>query len=505
MINGGKKRGFKHLGFYLHACWKFNYPFAVRSWKREDYRKMYKLLKELGYDRVMLWPMSEIVPPGITSEERKWLELQRELIADAQAFGLECWTLICADLTSNPEIRETPVTERHFFPFVKTCQGNKPGELEAFLNHLDNIIGVINNADGYVVIDGDPGSYPDSPPEEFLRILHSFRNIVNKHGTNPESQKIIPWLWMGWGADGVWKSDFRDLTPKVLEQLKSTPLAKPWELLPGRSHLDKSFLEADGWANGRVNIEMVDEAGMIDLATLMLYELIEFEPTPPAPVIQFDYMRKVFARESGFAAKCRGVFGNAQQPVMSLPNLYAFGKIARDLNYMDKSDREILTEFAELLGGDAELLVPAWRCAELELPELMPDLPEKLRKSQLRSETAQLIPGGPEKYLDILAVFTEARIKVLQTCATIPGNTDAAFSAIQAVYNWWRMHGYSFQGKSGNCFSWSYTHTSLREPLKSWIKENINSINMDKLMDELTNILTFTNEQISDTRKYFSK
>ena len=30
-------KGFKHRGFYLHEGWLFKHPFAVRSWKREDF------------------------------------------------------------------------------------------------------------------------------------------------------------------------------------------------------------------------------------------------------------------------------------------------------------------------------------------------------------------------------------------------------------------------------------------------------------------------------------
>jgi hypothetical protein len=28
-------------GFYLHACWDYAYPFAVRKWKAKDYEAMF--------------------------------------------------------------------------------------------------------------------------------------------------------------------------------------------------------------------------------------------------------------------------------------------------------------------------------------------------------------------------------------------------------------------------------------------------------------------------------
>jgi hypothetical protein len=53
---------FKKRGFYLHGGWRFNYPFSVRSWKREDYDHMFKLLKLMGFNQVGLWPLLEAIP-----------------------------------------------------------------------------------------------------------------------------------------------------------------------------------------------------------------------------------------------------------------------------------------------------------------------------------------------------------------------------------------------------------------------------------------------------------
>ncbi len=495
---------FTHLGFYLHACWQFNHPFAVRSWDIEDYRKMFKLLRLLGYDRVMLWPMAEIIPPGITGEEQQWLEFQAEIIAAAKTSGLECWIVLCPDLTCTPDIRAIPVVKRHFYPFMKTCRGDIPGELEGFLAHFEKIISLLNNASGYVVIDGDPGSYPGAPPEEFIRILHALRQSVDRHGIDPDNQKIIPWLWSGWGAEGVWKSNIRNLTMPVLDLLKSNPIPGAWELLPGRSYLDKTFVDAGGHANGRVNIAMVDEAGLIAQSTLMLYELIEFEPTPPASFIQYENMRKVFRKELKFANYCRGVFGNAQQPVMSLPNLYAFSRMAQDFNYIDKSDIEIMTDFAAFLGGDPELLVPAWDCANLELHEIPADLPEKLRQSEFLADAAQLLPGGPGRYLEIIASFVEARIAVLRTCSSKQGNIDSMVNAITAIYHWWQTHQYVFDGKNGICFNWSYTHYVLRNPLRDWVEQYVDHETLESALRILTGKLHFSVDEVEDSIKFFN-
>ena len=92
-----------------------------------------------------------------------------------------------------------------------------------------------------------------------------------------------------------------------------------WELLPGRSH-------REGWANGRVPLAETERAGLMPRSTIFCYEAIEFEPSEPAAAIQFDLIRQALKQESQFSSVAKGVFGNAQQPVMVLPNLYFFAR-----------------------------------------------------------------------------------------------------------------------------------------------------------------------------------
>jgi hypothetical protein len=119
-----------------------------------------------------------------------------------------------------------------------------------------------------------------------------------------------------------------------------------------------------------VNIALADEVGLIPRSTLLLYEAIEYEPSIPGSNLQFADIRRMLRDEAGHAAAADGVFGNAQQPVMVLPNLYFFARAAADLSYLDTPDEEVLGDLADLLGGPRELLVPAWRCLELPLDRL---------------------------------------------------------------------------------------------------------------------------------------
>jgi hypothetical protein len=220
-------------------------------------------------------------------------------------------------------------------------------------------------------------------------------------------------------------------------------------------------------------LALTEEAGLTERAVLLCYEVIEYEPTPPAVVLQFDDIRRVLRQEAPLLAKARGVMGNAQQPILALPNLFFFARATKDAAYLDRDDESILRDLAAFLGGDATLLLPAWRCLDLGLEALPADLPDRLRASALRSANAALLPGGAENYLRILAEFVQARITVLQACAVNPCDegqaADALYESVGALIRWWSMHRYVFSGEKSTGFEWEFTHSSLLAPLQAWL------------------------------------
>jgi len=460
-------------GFYLHACWEFEHPFAVKSWQPADYAKMFELLARLGFNTVMLWPLAEAIPPPLSEADASQLQNFRGIISAAQQQKLECWLVQCPNLTSNSEISARPLLQRHLYPFMRTVRLDDDADREAYLQHRAAILEIVNNADGYVTIDGDPGGYPDAKPSDFLRVLQADRAVLNRVGTHPEQQKIIPWLWCGWGSDweknGPWNEPIEPLNEPLLEELKKQ-MIEPWEMLPGRSN-------RDDWANGRVNFEMVERADLIHRSTLMCYEIIEYEPTPPATVIQFDDIRRVLRQELPLLSTACGGMGNAQQPIMALPNIFLFARALWNPDYLNRSDEQVLDDLAEFLGGPAELLRPAWQCLRLSLNQIPADLPDRLRAAQLNSEAAACLPGGPQRYLEILAKFVETRRRVLQLCAAPANSNDTAADviaqAVRVLIEWWQVHHYVFSGEFGSDFLWSFSHPLLRAPLDEWTAQHV--------------------------------
>ena len=453
-----------HLGFYLHTSWEYNYPFAVRKWRNPDFRAFFGLLEDLGFDLVMFWPLTETMPAPLSQADRAELEIMRGYVDEAHARHLDFWAVFCPNTTVYREAAEVPFPDRQFYPFKREMRLDNPEEREAYFAHRAEIFKVLNNADGYVTIDGDPGGYPGAQPEALVEVFLRDRAVINEFGTYGTEQKLVPWLWAGWGADwasnGPWREPIEPLTRPVLELLKERRLdLEPMEYLPGRSI-------TDDWGNGRVNFQVVEDAGVTSQSMLLLYEIIEFEPAPPAPVIQFQDIRRVLRQEAPLIARARGIVGNAQQPVMALPNLWLVARGARADSYLDVSDAQVLIDFAEFLGGDPDLLAPAWSCLSLELSSLPPDLPARLRRSKLTSDRAQGIPGGPSHYLEILAAVCEARIRTLLCAEKAEASpVESLTEGISALKSWWNVHRYTGTGEQGTGFRFEFTHPWLRAPV----------------------------------------
>jgi hypothetical protein len=446
--SGTTKRGFRRRGFYLHGSWVMEHPFAVRSWSREDMAGMFRLLRHLGFNHVMVWPTPETAPMPLSDEDAATLRSYRGVIDDAHAAGLKLWLAYCPTVISTDAVRGLPWAERSLYATTREVRLTDAATEQAYLKHRSAVLRLLDNADAFVVIDGDPGGYAGAPMEEYLRILASDQRAV-------PGKPIIPWIWTGWGRDtkgGFWRAPVAPLVEKCYAALQET-LIGDWEILPGRSH-------REGWANGRTTIALAEKAGLMSRATLMCYEAIEFEPTPPAAVLQFDLIRNALHQESQYAGVAKGVFGNSQQPVMVLPNLYYFARAAADLRYLDRAQDDVLADLARELGGDPAVLVPAWSCLQLPLEKLSADLAEKVRAQKLDTDFARCIPGGPQRYVEIIAAQVQSRRQLLQATAQPPGTAEEAATSLAdgaaALIRWWQVHRYVGPGKKGDPFGWQF-------------------------------------------------
>lgn len=459
---------FEHVGFYTHGGWVFDYPLAPRSWQRADYAGMFGLLKMMGFDTVMLWPLLEAIPMPLTDTDAAEVRGFRATIQDARDAGLRVWLAQCANLTTPPSLGAKPWRERNPYPVFRTIHFNNAPDTAAYFAHRAALLAILNNADGYVTIDGDPGSYEGATPQQFAEVFRADHATLAHVGTDPAHQPVIPWVWCGWGAKGVWQEPVEPLLRAELEVLRAQ-LPEPWALLPGRS--------ARGHANDRVNMILADELGLAARSTLLFYEAIEYEPTAPAATLQFDLIRSFFKDEAALRGRAPGVMGNAQQPVMALPNIYFFARCARDTAYLERSDDAVLDDFAALLGGPPELLRPAWKCLALPLVQLPAELPAQLRAATLTGEAAALIPGGPTLYLDLLAAHLESRRRML-AAMTLPTATNeqcaaAVSEGTAAFVAWWQRHHFALGSDPGTPFQWAFTNSGQYTEWATWCRAHV--------------------------------
>ena len=463
---------FSGRGFYLHASWMYKYPFAVRRWSYDDFDGMFRLLQAMGMDKVMIWPMTEIIPPPLSPQDRVYLIEFRKVLKNATDLGLECWLVFTPSVSTTKDVRKNPMQERVFYPNRQVFRFDDEKQYKTYISHLGDLLGCLNNADGYVFIDGDPGGYPGAQPGDFMRMLHDIRKILNTVG-NGTPQKIIPWIWCGWGQDpeNGWSdtNSLRKAVAPFIEAFKETKLDGPWELLPGRSNPNR--------ANERINFELVETAGLMDRSTLLTYECVELEPTPPAFVLQFDQIRQVIREELYNASVVKGIMANAQQPICALHNLFYFSQCTADPTWLDRTDEEVLVSYAEFLGGDPSVLVPALSVANKAWDITLIDLPGKIRNSTLQSQAAQWLPGGPHMYLDVLAAFAESHTTVRRNTQKIPGTSadviDLISSAAIAMLKWWDVHRYVGSGHLGSEYKWEFTNEVTLGYFYNWVQKHI--------------------------------
>ena len=120
-------QGFKTTGFYLHTHWAYNYPFAVRSWTRSDFAGMFELLRALDFDRVMIWPISEALPPPLSAEDARYLDDRRAILGDAHAAGLESWFAFAPAISTRARHPRAAGQPAPLQPHARTFRLRRPG------------------------------------------------------------------------------------------------------------------------------------------------------------------------------------------------------------------------------------------------------------------------------------------------------------------------------------------------------------------------------------------
>jgi hypothetical protein len=354
---------FIRRGIYAHQHWAYAYPYALRTWKLDDWRRYIDLLAYLKINFFQIWSMAGILPNPLSPGDRRYLENYHAVIDYARdRRGMEVFIGECANNVAESD-GGVPIQQRGYFDVEVLEDPSDPSQFQYIMDNRRNLYTVADNADGYWIIDSDPGGFEGSPTSEFVDILIGNRKLIDEHTLKGKNAKLAYWMWQGWG-EGKPMSERMELPLEALEDMRDR-LKEPWVLLTcWTSHLD-----------------FARDLGYIDKSIFFPYGIVEDEPSPPTTRHR---MNEMYARldEAISVYGVRNAMGNAQTPLLQLPNIFFFAEAAwNGLPSSMPADRDVIEPLAALVAPDvASELAAGW----LALKEPDPDT-VFARAAELRS------------------------------------------------------------------------------------------------------------------------
>jgi hypothetical protein len=344
-IDRKERQSFARRGMYAHQHWQFAHPYALRSWSLDDWKRYVDLLAYLHVNLFQIWSMVGLLPHPLSAADRAYLEKLRAVVSYAQdARGMEVWIGDCANNIAATD-GGTPIETREYFAVESRMDPGDPGQFARVMESREDLYSIVNNANGYWIIDGDPGGWPGSPVSEFVDIMVGNRRLIdrcNAHGADARFVYWMHWGWSNWGwpednpraPSAVWRASLEDMGQRLPE---------PWWLAPNIQHL-----------------EMVGELGLLGKSVFFPYGVLEYEPGPPLTHLHHARLKEmvdVALAHPGLA----GVMGQCQTPLVQLPNIFFFMRALWDAERrQDTVDTSVRDLAALLYPASADLLGQAW-------------------------------------------------------------------------------------------------------------------------------------------------
>jgi hypothetical protein len=346
-----EKPQFKERALYLHQHWRYNYPYATWSWGVEDWKRALDMAAYLRVNLVMLWPHMDMIAPPLSVPEQDYLADIREMIDYAhRKRGIKIWMVEGANvLLDSPEVKQLPVERRDYYAYANMAGGGlknpaDPKKFAALMANREALYRAVPNADGYSLIDSDPGGWLGSPASEFVDLFVGNRKLLGQYHERPREAALVYWLLASWGT-GTAEENWRDAM-RGMEQRVSDP---------------REYLVI--WAP---QLRLAKELGVLGKSLFFPYGIIEGEPTFPLTNLNFAEIRKALEYTSGYAG-LEGTMANSQTFLMQLPNLYYFTHFGWSDTGDKVNDLGVLQALGKLLFPEkADLLAEAW--AQLKAP-----------------------------------------------------------------------------------------------------------------------------------------
>lgn len=424
----------RHLTMYVHMHWAYNYPYAARTWAVDDWRGYASGLKQLGYNTIMLWPMSETMPDPLTASDKAFLEKIRDVIRVLHDdVGFDVWICIGPNTVGNDRAADYTFETRPFFQTDLRLNPGDPAETDELFRRRRVLFEYIREADGIQVIDSDPGGYIGSTNTEFANLLRRYMEEFGEY--NPKAS-VFYWMWVGWESyNAFWQ--------QVAETGEMPELQ--WDKRNWREVISllKTFPQTNWglFASNELHFEVVEELGVNARTIFNPYGLIEGEPT--FPLTNYDPGRVAQCLAGYDTAKSGlGAMGNAQTHVVQLPHTYLFAELAQGAA---KEDVDIAAFARELVPQVGDVIADGWKSLwpgkdTARMREVADMLAAHADDRFSEGRYSALLLGGANRFVKDLSLQLLFRAASVDAIAAIDdgSNVPGALSTLVAAWSEWQ-------------------------------------------------------------------
>lgn len=422
------------LGMYVHMHWSFNHPYAARSWTLADWRGYLKSINMLGYNTVVIWPVIETMPDPLTYSDKAHLEKMSSVVKIAKNdLGMRVYFVLTPNVAANNgEASKYTLEDRPYNFCSVLINPKKSEEILKMMERRKKLCGYFKQADGFFLIDGDPGGWPDCKNDEFVNIFSQHRKMLNSLRSGME---LYIWSHQGWETTGKIYSGNDSRT-------SATDLAKLLTML------SKKEFEPWGVVGSRYENDIAQIAGISGVADKVVtfkYGAIEREPSFP-----FTNYNDGVAYRGGKDIGVLGILGNAQQHGVQLPNTFVFAQAAKGL----RIERQDYVSFADkLISENGGKIVDAWEALMSEDPTRMNRQAEQLQNLLVQNlsmgSLGGLLFGDPHRFVEDLILQLKARASIyefLLAAEKYPKNSNEFSASLKDFILWFekwqRFHGF---------------------------------------------------------------
>lgn len=370
-LNVIEKPSFNLRGMYAHQHWAYNHPYALRTWTVDEWKQYVDILALLRMNLFQIWSMAGILPVPLSPGDEAFLRRYPPVIEHARRnHGMEVWIGECANNVSEKQDLP-PIEQRDYFEVETLKNPADPQQMADLKRARAEFYRICDQADGYWIIDSDPGGWKGSPASEFVDILMLNRRLIDAHTRLGTKAKLIYWMWLGWGISDRREVNWRDV---AVDLARRNP--EPWLMTV---------------ANGE-QLKLADELKLADRVVYYPYGAVEPEPSLPFTTVVPKVVSDVLNVPER-VGQIRGVMGNAQTPICQLPNIYYFTRAIWNMDLRSADREAAMRELARLIYPEqADLVAQCWR--SLGSPEA-PEADRLVRQLEKRIADNELGRPGP--------------------------------------------------------------------------------------------------------------